>query len=64
MLLGAKVCSAFEVGFVPFTVVQLRCGPGAIIPHPSGRNPVWGDPGAFGRARAVLVEAKILPFAT
>lgn len=56
VLLGAKVCDGFGVPFVPFTVqdkVLLR------LPHPSGLNRRWAEPGAFDRARAAV--AAFLP---
>ncbi len=51
ILLGAKVCAAFGVAFVPFTVadgILLR------LPHPSGLCRLWAEPGAFLRAREAV----------
>ncbi len=48
ILCGQKVCTAFGVPFAPFTVadeIMLR------LPHPSGLCRLWGEAGAFQRAR-------------
>ncbi len=53
ILLGSKVCRAFGVPFVPFTVaddILLR------LPHPSGRCRTWSEVNAFGRARAAVIR--------
>ena len=57
VLFGSKVCSAWNVGFKPFTIIDTEV---VILPHPSGLNRMWGEPGAFDRARAVLREAGAL----
>ena len=58
VLLGSKVCSGFGLPFRPFeTTVGARF---VVLPHPSGLNRMWGEPGAFDRARAVLREAGVL----
>ena len=63
VLLGGKVCRAFDVEFAPFTLLSrtalARCA--VILPHPSGRSRAWNEPGAFERARAVLRDAGVLP---
>jgi hypothetical protein len=51
ILLGAKVCAAFDLPFAPFS----HSGSIAILPHPSGRCRAWSEPGAFGRARGLLL---------
>lgn len=57
VLFGSKVCSGFGLPFRPFEAI----GPNRVIlPHPSGLNRMWGEPGAFDRARAVLREAGVL----
>jgi hypothetical protein len=67
VLLGAKVCAAFEVTFRPFSAVGGRVRAGSwvpvyvVMPHPSGLSRAWGAPGAYERARAVLREAGVLP---
>jgi hypothetical protein len=68
VLLGAKVCAAFEVDFVPFRLVGDRTagrGPRdpvyVVLPHPSGLSRAWNAPGAYARARGVLREAGALP---
>lgn len=53
VLLGAKVCAAFRVEYLPFSVQGGR----VVLPHPSGRCRAWNEPGAYGAARAVLREA-------
>lgn len=68
VLLGAKVCSAFGLAFMPFTVIDgfsLRhpfadSGNVVRLPHPSGLSRAWGEPGAFERARATLRQAGVL----
>ena len=58
VLLGAKVCAAFEVEFRPFTTIvhgetgQAIC----VLPHPSGRCLIWNEPDAVGRARRALAQ--------
>jgi hypothetical protein len=64
VLLGAKVCAAFEVAFVPFTTVGRRARTGqpvyVVLPHPSGLSRAWSKRGAFERARKTLREAGVL----
>lgn len=57
VLLGAKVCAAFDLGYlVDFSSVA----PGGVrwaalrLPHPSGRCRVWNDPAAYDQARLAL----------
>ena len=52
-----KVCSGFGIPFRPFEVFGKNR---IVLPHPSGLNRMWGEPGAFDRARAVLREAGAL----
>lgn len=60
VLLGAKVCSAFNVKFHSFER-HVVAGQGyVILPHPSGLSRAWNEPGAYERARAVLKEAGVL----
>lgn len=61
VLLGAKVAAAFGLDHEPFTVAGLRGAVVVQLPHPSGRCRVWNDPASYGRARAVLRAAGILP---
>ena len=65
VLLGAKVCQAFGVTFEPFTRTTLpwrergRRGLAAVIlPHPSGRCRIWGQPAAATRARALVRQLR------
>jgi hypothetical protein len=58
VLLGRKVCEAFDIKDPPLTVVDNRF---VLLPHPSGLNRHWNVPGNFARARAFLVEAGVLP---
>lgn len=61
VLLGAKVCEAFGGKYRPFEVARVSGCTFAILPHPSGRNRAWNEPGAFTRARETLVSAGVLP---
>jgi hypothetical protein len=61
VLLGAKATSAFNLDFVPFYVESGIGERFIILPHPSGRNRAWQEPGAFERARKLLVDAGVLP---
>lgn len=65
VLLGSKVCRAFDLNFTPFTIEPVDMGAGlcndaVILPHPSGLSRAWNEPGAFERARGVLREAGVL----
>jgi hypothetical protein len=57
VLLGARVCNAFGLAFVPFSVVPGGDQVVAILPHPSGLSRAWNEPGAYDRARSVLISA-------
>jgi len=73
VLCGAKVAAAFDVPFIPFTysrasvtarmlVPSLPQRPALVLlPHPSGLNRLWSQPGSVDRARAVLRETGVLP---
>jgi len=66
VLLGSKVCKAFDMTFTPFEILWrdgASVGGGAIVtlPHPSGRNRMWNEPGSLERAHRTLQEAEILP---
>ncbi len=39
ILLGSKVCSAFDVTFSPFTIRRNKL----VLPHPSGRCRLWDE---------------------
>jgi hypothetical protein len=42
VLLGEKVCAAFDVEYEPFTVDERPDGATfAVLPHPSGINRIW-----------------------
>lgn len=60
VLLGAKVCAAFEVKFNPFYAWMSALGTFVVLPHPSGLSRAWHDPASFERARSVLREAGVL----
>lgn len=56
-------------GFHPCGAFEHRAGapmPGeawrmlAVLPHPSGRNLMWNQPGAFERARQLLLDMGVL----
>ncbi len=32
-----------------------------VLPHPSGKSRVWNDPKSLKRARALLIEAEVIP---
>jgi hypothetical protein len=73
VLCGQKVARAFGVPYEPFTIEQgihnpigtfIRYSRGPrllILPHPSGLNRAWHQPGAVERARAVLRAGGVLP---
>ena len=75
ILLGAKVCAAFDVSFKPFSMVgdsNVRGRPHderetgrvpvfVVLPHPSGLSRAWNAPGSYERARELLREARVLP---
>lgn len=52
ILLGRKVADAFETPFVPYEISE--GGTILVLPHPSGLNRMWAEPGAFGRAREAV----------
>lgn len=57
ILLGSKVCRAFQVPFVPFTedsTIGDPCLRVLILPHPSGLCRVWNMPDSYERARQTL----------
>jgi hypothetical protein len=63
VLFGSKVCSAFGLDFKPFSWRQPLAGSGfpvVILPHPSGLNRIWNEPGAIERARGTLHSAGLL----
>jgi hypothetical protein len=51
VLLGAKVAAAFGHRFEPFTTPVTT---ELILPHPSGLNRMWAEPGMFDRAREAV----------
>lgn len=53
ILLGSKVCSAWQTPFEPFKIFD--GGTCAILPHPSGLCRLWGNPGAIEMARKVVL---------
>lgn len=64
ILLGYKVCAAFDLPYQPFSVQWWPGGRGraiVVLPHPSGRCRVWNDSSSYERARAALHEAEVLP---
>jgi hypothetical protein len=65
VLLGAKVCQAFDLKFEPYSY-GLKWGgryQTVILPHPSGINRAWHVPGAVERARMTLHAAGVMPSA-
>lgn len=75
VLCGAKVASAFGVPYKPFEIYDggklfavfstehdtLNLPRFVVLPHPSGLNRAWHQPGAVQRARSVLREVGALP---
>lgn len=61
VLLGSKVCSAFDVSFEPNNILNnLGSSRFVILPHPSGLCRLWNQPGVMAGAHAVLREAGVL----
>jgi hypothetical protein len=65
VLLGAKVCKAFKLPYTPFSAMydvntQQRY---YILPHPSGLNRIWNEPGSAARARELLKPILLRPMA-
>lgn len=57
ILLGAKVSGAFGLIYRPFNVSTEAGGRKILIlPHPSGRCRVWGEPGAYDAALRLVKE--------
>ncbi len=54
ILLGVKVCNAFGVAFRPFEVVNAGYADYLVLPHPSGLNRIWNQPGAYEKARSAV----------
>lgn len=62
ILLGRRVCDAFELEYTPFRIhEQFGSGPRRllVLPHPSGLCRTWNDPMAAATAR--LVVASLVP---
>ena len=66
VLLGSRVAKAFDVPFLPFTAMEhgvfkpprsSRTCWFVQLPHPSGLNRLWNEPGAAERARAAVDRA-------
>lgn len=56
VLLGARVAAAFGLTYAPFSHfggTDGRCG--VVLPHPSGLSRGWNAPGAFDRAREMIL---------
>jgi len=59
ILLGARVCRAFEVPYRRCGLVAIDGGTGLTIGHPSRRNRIWNDPAEREQAsRAVSMFLK------
>jgi hypothetical protein len=63
VLLGSKVCAAFGAEFAPFQTIERIPGLPrlVVLPHPSGINRMWSQPGSLDRARETLRAAGVLP---
>lgn len=64
VLLGAKVSEAFGIVFEPFTVYSGTWCDYIMLPHPSGLNRLWNEPGSYDRAHALLVKHGAVPVAS
>lgn len=61
VLLGVKVCKAFEVKYSPFSVLNEGAASNIVVlPHPSGLCRIWNEPGSIERARATLSQVGAL----
>jgi hypothetical protein len=63
VLLGAKVCKAVGFDYVPFTTFKW-IGVDRVtvtLPHPSGLNRTWNEPGAFKKAQDILRQVGVIP---
>lgn len=54
ILLGSKVCKAWETPFIPFSVID--GGTCLVLPHPSGLCRIWNEPDAIARARDAVAQ--------
>jgi hypothetical protein len=50
VLLGVKVAQAFGIQSESFRIVKNFL----LLPHPSGLNRVWSEPGSIGKARMMM----------
>jgi hypothetical protein len=58
VLLGRRVATAFGLGAASyFWWYEMSFGPTVVIPHPSGKNRLWNDPGVADRVGDTLQEA-------
>lgn len=55
ILLGSKVCKAFDFPFHPFHIDLSNRGKMLCLPHPSGLCRLWHEPGYINRARAAVI---------
>lgn len=59
ILLGSKVSAAFGLKYIPYSSIDHGTANGirtaVILPHPSGLNPAWNEPGAYQRARDLVL---------
>jgi len=56
ILLGSKVCAAFDIPFKPFSGHEEDGVRFAILPHPSGLCRLWRDPDAGAKARNTVLN--------
>lgn len=57
ILLGQKVCSAFDVPFIPGDKGFPSTGGGwLVLPHPSGLNRMWNEVGMIERCRRAVED--------
>lgn len=64
VLLGARVAAAYRRAHdIPFELLTIDDRPDVrvvVLPHPSGLNRLWNDPGNWERSRELLRRADVL----
>jgi len=60
VLFGAKVCNAWWVPYLPFSLATSAKAGLLVLPHPSGLCRTWVLPTSIARARELLAEVGIV----